>query len=805
MVSLRSGLRERLARLRGSTVIHDLAEFRGPLAAVGRLESELEALDAVTLTERAQALRAEARSGRPLEEIQVRAYALVRELARRTLGMRPFDEQVLAAFALHRGAVVEMQTGEGKTLAAVMPASLNALTGEGVHVLTFNDYLARRDAEWMGPLYRALGLSVDWVDGGRSPAERRGAYAADVTYVTAKEAGFDHLRDLLARDAGDLVHRPFHFALLDEADSLLVDEARVPLVIAGSAATAASAAIQMAEVTSSLAPGVHFDTDEYGRNVELTEAGYEHVERALGCGSLVAEENYGLLTELHCALHARALLRRDVDYLVREGRIEIVDEFTGRVVEDRHWPDGLQAALEAKEGLARRADGRILGSMTLQHFLQAYPRRCGMTGTARGAAEELDEFYGLPVVVVPTHRPMIRVDADDVVFTHREAKEAAVVDEVRRVHATGRPILVGTLTVAESERLAARLRAEGVECQVLNARNDEMEARVVAGAGARGAVTISTNMAGRGTDIRLGGHDESGRAAVVALGGLYVIGTNRHESRRVDLQLRGRAGRQGDPGTSRFFVSLEDDLLVRYGVDALIPAARRPPNQEAPVESAVVRREIARAQRIIEGQNLEIRRTLWRYASAMEENRRRVHARRQALLLGREEPDLWREEGAPYEALVRAVGADAVRKAEVVVTLAHIDRAWSDYLSFVADLREGIHLVGLGGQDPLSRFKVQAADAFEAMQDDVADSVRASLAQIHAGAGGIDLSHLALKGPASTWTYLVNDDPFRNQLGAMLTGPGKATFAVGGAMFAGPLLILLGLVDRYLRKRPYAR
>ena len=804
-MSPRDGLRERLARLRGSTVVHDLAELQEPLAAVGRLEAEIQALGDGARAERAQALRAEARSGSPLDAIQAPAYALVREVARRTLGLRPFDEQVLAALALQRGAVVEMQTGEGKTLAAVMPAFLNALGGRGVHVLTFNDYLARRDAEWMGPIYRALGLSVGWVAGGLTPAERRRAYAADVTYVTAKEAGFDHLRDLLTRDPTDLVHRPFHFALIDEADSLLVDEARVPLVIAGALERAASASVPMAEVTASLVSGVHFSVDEYGRNVELTEAGYEHVERAMGGVSLVAEENYGLLTELHCALHARVLLRRDVDYLVRDGRIEIVDEFTGRVVEDRHWPDGLQAALEAKEGLARRGDGRILGSMTLQHFLRAYPRRCGMTGTARDAAEELDEFYGLPVAVVPTHRPMIRVDADDVVFTHREAKEAAVVEEVRRVHATGRPVLVGTLTIVESERLAARLREWGVECRVLNARNDEMEAHIVAGAGALGAVTISTNMAGRGTDIRLGGEDESERAAVVALGGLYVIGTNRHESRRIDLQLRGRAGRQGDPGTSRLFVSLEDDLLVRYGVDALIPAGRRPPDQEAPIESATVRREIARAQRIIEGQNLEIRRTLWRYASVVEESRQRVHARRQALLLGLEAPDIWADEGAPHEALVSAAGAEAVRGAEVLVTLAHIDRAWSDFLSFVADVREGIHLVGLGGQDPLSRFKVQAAEAFEAMQDDVADSVRASLAQIQPGAAGLDLSHLALKGPASTWTYLVNDDPFRNQLGAMLMGPGKTTFAVGAAMFAGPLLILLGLVDRYLRKRPHAR
>ena len=354
-----------------------------------------------------------------------------------------------------------------------------------------------------------LGLSVAFIQEGMTADERRRAYASDITYVTAKEAGFDHLRDLLAMDAADVVHRGFHFALVDEADSLLIDEARVPLVIAGHVGREMSAAPRLAAVVASLSAGLHFDTDEYGRDVELTDAGIEHVEQALACGSLHDERNIVLLTQLNCALHARVLLRRDVDYIVRDGRIQIVDEFTGRVVNDRHWPDGLQAALEAKEGLEQRPDGRILGSMTLQRFLRGYRRLCGMTGTASDAAIELRAFYGVEVLVVPTHRPMIRIDRPDIVFTHREAKESALVAEISRAHESGRPVLVGTLTVEESERLAGRLRSAGITCEVLNAKNDEQEARIVARAGAFGAVTISTNMAGRGTDIRLGGDDEA--------------------------------------------------------------------------------------------------------------------------------------------------------------------------------------------------------------------------------------------------------------------------------------------------------
>jgi preprotein translocase subunit SecA len=799
------GWRQRLAQLQGSPVTFDLRAYDEPLAEINRIGLDLGRLSDREIEARAREFRAQAGAGAPLESIRAVFFALARDASRRVLGLRPFDVQVLAAVALDGGHIVEMQTGEGKTLAAVMPASLRALTGQGVHVLTFNDYLARRDAEWMGPVYAMLGLSVGFVQQGMTPDERRRAYLADVTYVTAKEAGFDHLRDLLATDRRALVHRPFHFALVDEADSLLIDEARVPLVIAGSAGRETSSAPRLAALVASLTSGVHFDADEYGHDVELTEEGLERVERALGVGSLHDAENYRILTELNCALHAQVLLRRDVDYIVRDGRIGVIDEFTGRVVPDRHWPDGLQAALEAKEAVERQPDGRILGSITLQHFLRGYPRLCGMTGTARTAAPELRELYGLDVVVVPTHRPMIRIDHPDVVFAHRDAKERAVIEEIRRAHASGRPVLVGTLTVQESERLAARLRGAGVACEILNAKNDAAEARIIAAAGALRAVTISTNMAGRGTDIRLGRENEAEHGQVAALGGLYVIGTNRHESRRVDLQLRGRAGRQGDPGESRFFVSLEDELLVRYGIEALIAGRVVTDNRDEPLDHPVLRGEIARAQRIIEGQDFEIRKTLWRYASALEEQRRHVMDARQAILHGDEVPEAWQRSPGRRRALADEAGEDAVRDAERTVMLFQIDRAWRDHLALAADLREGIHLVGLGGQDPLTRFKLDITRAFQRMETAIDDAVLDALNELRVRDGRIDLEGVGIKGPSSTWTYLVNDDPFRNQIGMMLTGPGRTTIAIYAAVVMMPLLALWGLVDRFLGRRPKRR
>jgi preprotein translocase subunit SecA len=631
--------------------------------------------------------------------------------------------------------------------------------------------------------------------------ERRRSYASDVTYVTAKEAGFDYLRDQLVMDAREVVHRPFHAALVDEADSILIDEARVPLVIAGQVRRETAALRPLAALVASFTPGIEFDSDEYGRNVELTEAGIERAERALGCGSLHDEANYRLLTELNCALHAQALLRRDVDYIVRNGRIEIVDELTGRVVGDRHWPDGLQAALEAKEGLARRSDGEILGSITLQHYLELYPHLCGMTGTARTAAAELHAMYGLGVTIVPTHRPMIRVDHPDVVFSHRDAKQQALVEEIAKTHASGRPVLVGTLTVEESEALARRLLAANVPCQVLNAKNDEREAAIVAQAGAPAAVTISTNMAGRGTDIKLGGQRELDRAQVVALGGLYVIGTSRHESLRVDLQLRGRAGRQGDPGESRVFVSLDDDLLVRYGLRQLVPARLIEARTDEPRNHPILRREIARAQRIIEGQNFDMRKTLARYADVVEHQRRLLLERRDKVLAGHEGLQVWSQRPDLRAALAATAGEPAVQRAEQAVTLFHIDRAWRDHLALIADLREGIHLVSLAGKDPLTHFTTTIIGAFDGIDAVIDQAVIEDLPRITARDGRLELEAAGIRGPSSTWTYLVNDDPFQNQIGRMLTGPGRSTIAIYSGLFLMPLLLLWAAADRFGRRR----
>ncbi len=799
------GWRHFVHRLQGSTVQFDLHRYLAPLMEIAALEDSTARLTDADIEARSRALRDRARAGEPLAALRAPLYALAREAARRVLGQRPFDEQIVSALALDDGRVVEMQTGEGKTLAAVMPASINAFADRGVHVLTFNDYLARRDAEWMGPVYRMLGLTVGYVLQGMPPDARRASYNADITYVTAKEAGFDHLRDLLAMQPGDLVHRPFHFALVDEADSILIDEATVPLVIAGSVDRAESLAPRLARLAEALTPGLHFDTDEYQRNVDLTEAGVEHVERLLGCGGLHDSQNLTLLSELNCALHALVLLRRDVDYIVRAGRIEMVDEHTGRVVKDRHWPDGLQAALEAKEGIERQADGRILGSLTLQRFLRGYSRLCGMTGTARDAARELHQTYGLDVVVIPTHHPVARRDRPDLLFTHRDAKERAVVAEVQRARATGRPVLVGTASVTESERLAERLRLVGVGCQVLNARNDAEEAAIVARAGTVGAVTISTNMAGRGTDIRLGGPDEQEHEAVASLGGLYVIGTNRHESRRVDLQLRGRAGRQGDPGESRFFVSLEDDLLVRFDVKGLIPARYLSDRADTPIDSPVITREVARTQRIVEGQNFEVRRTLARYSALVEQQHQLVIDRRRVVLSGDYVPEVWHAEPVRRQALVDAAGEEAVTDAERTVTLACIDRAWRDHLALCAELREGIHLVRLGGQDPLTRFGLDVIRAFTAIDAAIDEAVLDCLETVRVVNGRIDLSATGLKAPSATWTYLVNDDPFRDRLAALLTGPGGVTVAMYAALVLPPLLVIWGLVERFLRRGPKSR
>ena len=791
-----------LERWRGLPVERDLAPYRQVLQAVNGLEAPLRDADAAALKARVVALRQGLEAGREPDEALPECFALAREAARRLLGQRPFDEQVLAAAALHRERVAQMQTGEGKTLAAVLPLVFNALGGAGAHLLTFNDYLARRDAEWMGPVYGFFGLEVGCVQQTDGAARRRAAYAADITYATAKEVGFDFLRGQLCRSPDERVQRPFAYAIVDEADSILVDEARVPLVIAGRLGPEPADPRRLAGAVAGLESETHYTTDGAGRNVFMTDEGVERLERALDCPDLHAPEHVTLLVRVHQALHAAVLLARDRDYIVRGGRVEVVDEFTGRVVEDRHWPHGLQSAVEAKEGLAVQDEGEILGSIALQYFLRQYPRLAGMTATAEPAAEELEEFYGLRTVVVPTHRPRIRADRADRLFADKASKLGAVVAEVSRAHARKRPVLVGAASIAESEEVQAALEAAGVPCRVLNAKTDAEEAGIIAEAGAEGAVTVATNMAGRGTDIVLGGSDAAARGPVEEAGGLYVIGTARHESRRIDDQLRGRAGRQGDPGASRFFVSLEDDMLRRHGIGELVPARRRPAPGPEPVTDPLVLRETERLQRIVEGQNFEIRRTLWRYSGLVEEQRRLLQERRELFLAAGESPLLRQACPERYAALEGEFGAEVVRRVERDIALYRIDRCWVDHLALVAGVRESIHLVTLGGQDPLDAFAREIGQAFGQMDERIDREVVETFATVEVGPDGVDLEAAGLRGPASTWTYQINDRLFDDWRDMFLRGtPGNSAALGMGLAQAWPLAAYAWLVQWWRGRR----
>ncbi|MGD0223620.1 MAG: DEAD/DEAH box helicase [Terriglobia bacterium] len=624
----------------------------------------------------------------------------------RVLGLAMFDVQLWGALALARGRIVEMQTGEGKTLAAVPAIISYAKDGNGVHVMTVNDYLARRDARWMGPIHEYFGLSVGCIQQGMSIEDRQRAYDCDITYATANELGFDYLRDQLALYPKDQVHRPFAVAVIDEADSLLIDEARVPLVIAGGESAQAPLVYRADSLVRRFRRSLHYSVDEYARNIGLTDAGIQAVENTFGCTNLFAEENLPLLAAVQNSLHAHALLRRDVDYLVKDGEIKSVDEFKGRIVQERLWPASLHTAIEVKEGVAPKAQGRILGSITMENLVALYPQVCGMTGTAATQAEEFRAIYDLEVEAIPTNRPMIRVDYPDVIFPAKQEKEHAVSQEVRRVHQAGRPILVGTVSVEESERLSASL--QDVPHQVLNARNEEKEAGIIAQAGELGAVTISTNMAGRGTDIPLG-------KKVAELGGLYVIGTNRHESRRIDNQLRGRAGRQGDPGGSRFFISLDDDLLVKYGVD----------NPRLHYEADSI-------QRLVEGQNLDNRQFLHKYENVIEGQRQAIQERRQAILVG-------------------AIPSSS--ELERLVSLNTIDDLWSEHLAAVKELQEGTQWVSYGGRDPLFAYLKAVHDLFENLQTKITEEILKRLPEAETG-------NYNPSQRGATWTYLTTDQPF---------------------------------------------
>ncbi len=740
----------------------------------------------------------QARGGMEPDLLLPEAFALVREACKRVLGLNPFDVQVIAGIAMYKGNIAEMQTGEGKTLTAVFPAYLNAIAGKGVHILTFNDYLAKRDALWMGPVYTYLGLTVGYVNEKMSPEYRKKAYLCDITYVTARESGFDFLRDSLCFNNSQLVQRPFNCAIVDEADSLMVDEARVPLVLAGKEDEQQNIPEIMNYVVQQMIEGKDFDIDEYERNVHMTDKGLEKAELILNCGNLYDASNIWLLSALNCALHASVLIKKDRDYIVRNNKIEIVDEFTGRVADKRHWPDGLQAAVEAKEGIKSDQRGRVLNSVTMQDFISIYPKICGMTGTAKSAAEELKEFYGVYTVIIPTNKPCIRIDHKDLIFTHNEAKLKALVKEIISVNKTGRPILIGTSSVIESEWLADELNKEGIICSVLNAKNDELEAEIIAQAGRLGIVTVSTNMAGRGTDIKLGGENEEQREEVVRLGGLYVIGTNRNESLRIDNQLRGRSGRQGDPGSTRFFTSLEDDLMIRYKLKDIIPEKYYPKHQDRQITNKIIINRIICAQKIIEGQNFDIRRNLYKYSSITELQRKSVHNIRLGLLNGTRELDILKRQSAErYNELTARFGPAVVKNAESQLFMFFLSKYWSDFLDYAAYIKEGIHLVSIGGANPLYEFNAKVSAAFEEMKIKIISSTVNTFNKAHIDENGINMDKEGLKAPSSTWTYVVDDTA--QQFG-MLGLLGNAV-AYAANPFLIPALIITGIINRFSKKK----
>ncbi|HEY2674260.1 MAG TPA: accessory Sec system translocase SecA2 [Rugosimonospora sp.] len=751
------GIRAELHRLmqRPGAVV-DTAALAGSLPAIEAREPALEALDDAGLAAAAAAVGA---------DDVVEICALGREAARRGLGQRPYDVQIVGAQAMLAGHVAQMATGEGKTLTAVIAAFGYARRGAPVHVLTVNDYLARRDAEWMGPVYRVLGLTVGWVTERSTVDERRHAYGCDVTYVSVSEVGFDYLRDGLCLALEDRVQRPLAAVIVDEADSILVDEARVPLVVAGGVDGADDLARRAAAIVRRLHDDRDFERLDDGRAVHLTEAGLRVVEAALGRINLYSVEYLPQLTAINLALHARELLHRDVDYIVRDGAVELVDEFRGRVALRRRWPDGLQAAVEAKEGLTLSAQGEVLATITVQALIGLYPTRCGMSATAAGVGEALREFYRLEVAVIEPNRPCVRVDEPDRVYLTTEDRHAALLAEVAQAHATGRPVLVGTLDVDESERLATDLRAAGVECTVLNAKNDAAEAAIIAEAGSPGAVTVSTQMAGRGTDIRLGGGDQAGRDRVAALGGLYIIGTGRHDSGRVDAQLRGRAGRQGDPGRSVFFVSLEDALVLTHTGDLVGRARERADFDESGrVRDRQARRLIAHAQRIAEGSNTELHRNTWRYGYLIERQRRELAAAREDLLsTDAASLLLARRSAQRYRSARERVGDAVVDGAARAIALYHLDRCWAEHLAYLSEVREGVHLRVLGRLDPLDEFHRCAVPAFRILFDDAERRTVETFDTVDL-TGGWDLADAGLVRPSATWTYLVTDDPFGSEM-----------------------------------------
>ena len=827
-------LNQLLTKVFGTQHARDVKRLQPRVTAINALEPEIRALSDDQLRERTAEFRAQLAAGKTLDDILEPAFAVCREGARRSLGMRHYDVQLIGGMVLHQGKIAEMRTGEGKTLVATLPVYLNALAGKGVHVVTVNDYLARRDADWMGRVYRFLGLSVGVVQHGISDAERREAYASDVTYATNNELGFDYLRDNMKFDLAAMVQRGHFYAIVDEVDSILVDEARTPLIISGPSEESIDKYYVLDKIIPKLVRGEEIEekdgskhttgdflVDEKAQSVTLTEEGVGTVEKLLGIQNLYDLENMDLLHGVHQGLRAHHLYHRDVEYLIKDGQVVIVDEFTGRMMPGRRWSDGLHQAVEAKEGVKIERENQTLATITFQNFFRMYDKLGGMTGTAATEAAEFDHIYKLEVVVVPTNQPMIRIDNPDVVYRTAREKWDAVVAEIEDCRERGQPTLVGTLSIERSEMLSDLLKRRGVPHVVLNAKYHEREASIVAQAGRKGSVTIATNMAGRGTDILLGGNPEGlaraeadpeqereawekafahytelcarEREEVLAAGGLHIIGTERHESRRIDNQLRGRAGRQGDPGSSRFFLSLEDDLMRIFGSDRIQGLMGRLGMEEGEaIEHGMVSRAIERAQKQVEGRNFEMRKHLLEYDDVMNKQREAIYSMRRDIFDGREGRDYllglsgeivdavvathcpekidradWAlselandvlgyfdidihktdldpaqlEPGplatrlrelveAKYAEKEQRLGAELMRTMERDVMLRFVDLAWKDHLLALDHLKEGVGLRGYGQRDPLQEYKRESYELFGALKERVEDSVVKTLFRI---------------------------------------------------------------------------
>ena len=746
---------------------------------INALESNLTNLSDASLSGKTAEFRRRLEKGETLDDLLPEAFAVVREASRRVLGMRHFDVQLLGGVALHNGNISEMRTGEGKTLVATLPVYLNALAGQGVHVVTVNDYLARRDSEWMGRVYRYLGLSVGLIVHGLDFHQRKMSYSADVTYGTNNEFGFDYLRDNMVVYADQMVQRPLNYAIVDEVDSILVDEARTPLIISGPGERSTDSYYTLAKIAPKLIPGQDYTVDEKANTVAPTESGIAKVEKHLGVHNLYEAEHMELNHLLNQALRAHALMKRDRDYVVKDGEVVIVDEFTGRLMFGRRYSDGLHQSIEAKEGLKVERESQTLASITFQNYFRMYKKLAGMTGTAKTEEQEFRKIYGLNVIVIPTNKQVIREDYPDVIYKTKRAKYKAVINEIKERHQTGQPVLVGTTSIAQSEELSAYLKKQGIDHNVLNAKHHEKEAEIVAQAGQKNQVTIATNMAGRGTDIVLG-------PEVPALGGLHIVATERHESRRIDNQLRGRAGRQGDPGSTRFFLSLEDDLMRLFGSANIATVMEKlGMDEDDPIEHPLITKSIEQAQKKVEGRNFDIRKYILEYDDVMNQQREVIYDQRRKILMGDSMRDNifdmidkiadrgmelyanekvysedWDYEGLiefcegffmPEGQVTRAslenfnrpelkeellrvaaeayngrevmFGAENMRELEKVVMLKVVDAKWMDHLDAMEMLREGIGLRAYGQKNPLIEYKFEAYDMFENMIANIQEDI----------------------------------------------------------------------------------